>query len=89
MSEAETNGIWMEGGVVAERTNVLINRLIAAMHEQNAYRVDAEGLDMMIRKAVGVDGEDTLRKYRERVVEHGPFSVHLGWYTLAEGHRDE
>lgn len=89
MSEADGKGIWMEGGgVIAERTNILINRLIDGMNEQEAYQVSKSGLDTMIRKVVGVDGDDTLREYRERVAKHGPFFVHLGTYTLADGYRE-
>lgn len=89
MSEAESDGIWMDGGIVAERTNIVINRLIASMREQDAYRISKSGLDDVIRKVVGVSGDDTLRQYRENVVEHGPFTARLGQYTLKEGHRDE
>lgn len=79
--------VWMEGGVIAERTNVLINRLIEEMNKQDAYTVSTDGLNTVIRKVVGVDGDQTLREYRERVVKHGPFAVGFNGYTLAEEYR--
>lgn len=77
----------MDGGIVAERTNVLINRLIEAMNEQDAYQMSTPQLNTAIRKIVGVDTDETLRQYRENVAEYGPFAVRLGNYHLTDEYR--
>ena len=79
---------WMGGGgVVAERTNAVINTLVESMNEQGAYTVTMSALDDVIRKVADVGGEDTLEAYRRRVGRYGPFDVGVGSYTLKEEYR--
>lgn len=87
MSNAEPDGLWMDGGIVAERTNILINRLIDAMNKQDAYQVSTPELNKVIRKVVGVDTGDSLKQYRENVAKYGPFDVRLGNYHLHDEYR--
>lgn len=84
-----TTQIWMDGGPVAEKTNRVINTLIKEMNRQEAYTLTTSQLDTVIQKVAGVGTDETLSAYRERVARHGPFTTHVGKYTLNDDYRDE
>jgi hypothetical protein len=63
-------GPWMEGsGVVVRRTN----KTIAALLQQDFERFGVDQLTDAIRAIANVESDDTVRKYRERVIDYGPF----------------
>ena len=83
-----TTKTWMDGGIVANRTNDIINALIDSMNEQGAYTVSLTDLNTVIRTVAKVDREETLKQYRERVAKHGPFTVDMNRYTLDPAYRE-
>lgn len=86
--EADGGREWMPGGgVVADRTNELIEAVIRLMHEQGAYQLQPHTLDDIAERVLPVGSEKTLEEYRRRALEHGPFEWHgatLRWELLPE-----
>lgn len=82
------DGIWMEGGSVAERTNRVINVLVEEMNKQGNYQASTDAINTVIRKVAGVDTDETLAEYRKRIAKHGPFVVQMGRFHLANDYRE-
>jgi hypothetical protein len=63
-------GPWMQGsGQVVDRTNYVI----AALLQQEFTRFRTGTLDNAIEEFADVHSDQSIEKYRERVIRHGPF----------------
>lgn len=63
-------GPWLEGsGQVARRTNLVI----AALLQQDFSKFTVSTLETAIEEVADVHSDETIGKYKPRVVENGPF----------------
>lgn len=67
---------WMQGsGQIVDRTNTTIAGLLDWADKTNVNTIKRRNIEDAIKSLTPVNGEDTVRKYVERVVDHGPFII--------------
>lgn len=90
MSDPEPREWATGGGVIAERTNELINAIVRAMNEQGTYRVRVETIEEVAERVLPVGHSGTLADYRVRAIRFGPFEHTdvVGVFELPEEYRE-
>lgn len=66
---------WMNGGVVADRTNAVINALLDWAAKSDVNVLTRKNVEDAVKHAARVEAEETVSDYVSRVTSNGPFEL--------------